>query len=106
VQAGTPTASDVVRDAARPDTIGISPPAARRDATAVAPPNAAPLPPTDTVPISTRDAELQAIREEIARRSARLDSMGRAINSLYVAPRPLPPAAPRPVPPSSAPSSR
>ena len=35
-----------------------------------------------------RDLELQAIREEIARRSARLDSMGRAINTIYAPPKP------------------
>ena len=46
---------------------------------------------------SARDLELQAIRDELARRTARLDSMGRALGSLYVAPR-RPPAGPPPPP--------
>jgi hypothetical protein len=50
---------------------------------------------------AARDAEVQAIREELAKRAAKLDSMGRVVGSLFVAPRVLPEGAhpPRPAPP-------
>jgi hypothetical protein len=46
-----------------------------------------------------RDVEIAAIRAEIARRSARLDSIAQRVNSLYVAPRPVPGSPPSGAPP-------
>jgi hypothetical protein len=77
-----------------------------RSSTAGAPPVVAPPARPDTaIPdsLTQREIELQAIRDELARRTARLDSMGRALGSLYVAPRrPAPgvPLRPPPPPPS------
>ena len=77
-----------LRDSARRDSLA-------RDSSRLAVPS---RPDTGARPaLSAREIELQAIRDELAQRRARLDSMGRALGSLYVAPR-RPPAGP-PIPP-------
>jgi len=110
---GNPDTSSLQRPGAgavpvalRADTMISSPVTPRTDSSRSAERQSTGAEAAGAVAPSLREIELRAIRDEIARRTARLDSMGRVINSLYVAPRSPGAVVPRPTLPPSVPPSR
>ena len=99
--------SSVTRDSLARDTVAATrpmPPVTDTVAATVPVPSAVPSPPSPDSARAARDAEIAAIRAEITRRAARLDSIARAVGTMNAPARspsgsPPPASPPRPVPP-------